>query len=589
MLSGIITGEMAFNQKKSFLGDSLMLCEIQNFDFSLYSVDFLIDANTIQQQVKNQFSQIYSGDVNVTVFKTENTYGFPSDSLKASKFQVGVEIRLPVANLGGMFPELSGSYYAGLDSGFFTSFGATVTDFKEDFGFATNQNGNRDFSHSLSFGIRTGISGTNTQSGRKTLAGQIASGIFAQDKNTTFGIYAMSGQVSGVGDSGLYRSYFSETYDLLKNTYSFSRKREQLPFDASGAVINLSNSINMGTDGVIQVSEKASTQGKINFPSANSVLESFLTGSYSRCSGVYSKFYNTGIIVQDSQYSPIYASGLLPLINTPIKTVKTYDVNSLSANYDVTYTNNPNFSGDGTMTSQTFDIKINEYNVVEISHNFDYEVNKIINNSGYFATLMNNTTGTSPSAVMTYYKTNFSNVFATFPAMNMINNTFTWPNIKTKGSAKFEYSNSPKYFVTVNGLLFNMLDYSVKNERPSDIVNEYKIVNRPTKSSLMSYAYQSEKGTITIDMKTLIGKQSTQFSPDGVGNFTTINGTTLGQYVQALYLFGGQVFMKQFGFPTVAWNWFLSDSNYSFDSHGALNLSLGYTYTLKRRLAQNFL
>jgi hypothetical protein len=201
---------------------------------------------------------------------------------------------------------------------------------------------------------------------------------------------------------------------------------------------------------------------------------------------------------------------------------------------------------------------------------------------------MKNTTGSSPSAVMNYYQTNFSNIYNTFPAMNMIKNNFTWPNIKTKGSAKFEYSNSPKYFVNVNGLLFNMLDYTVVNSKPVDIVNEYKIVNRPTKSSLMSYAYQSEKGTITIDMKTLIGKQSTQFSPDGVGNFATINGTTLGPYVMALYLFGGQVFMKQFGFPTVAFNWFISDSNYSFDSHGALNLSLEYTYTLKKRLASDF-
>ena len=587
-ISGLITGTLGYALKREFLANSLAIRDVQTFNYEIYSVDFTGDANVIQTQIKNQFNQVYSGDVRVNVFATQNTFSFPSDSIKASRFNVSVEIKSPLTNLASGFPELGSGYYAGLDSTFWANNGQYLLDFKESLDFSTNNGGNREFNHSVSFGLQTGWSGDNTTTGRKSFAQNIITGIFGNDSGTTFGISTMVGQISGVGNSGVFRNYYTESYDLMKNSYSFSRKREELPFDGSGIILNLSNSINMGSDGTIDVSEKALTQGKINFPTASSTLEAYLNGSYSRCSGIYAKFYNTGIMVQDSQYSPIYASGLLPLINTPIKTVKTYDVNSLTANYDVTYTNNPNFSGDGTVTSQTFDVRINEYNVVEMSHSFDYTVNKIINNSGYFTGLMNNTTGSSPSAVMTYYKTNFSNIFATFPAMNMISNTFTWPNIKTKGSAKFEYSNSPKYFVNVNGLLFNMLDYTVVNSKPVDIVNEYKIVNRPTKSSLMSYAYQSEKGTITVDMKTLIGKQSNQFFPDGTGNFATINGTTLGQYVQALYLFGGQVFMKQFGFPTVAFNWFISDSNYSFDSHGALNLQLEYTYTLKKRLASSF-
>ena len=588
MVSGIITGAMSFSQKRDFLANSLALCEILNFNYDIYSVDFVVDANTIQQQVKNQFSQIYSGDINVTVFQTQNTYSFPSDSLKASKFNVGVEIRTPALNFTSAFPESSGVYYAGLDVDFFTGYGATVLDFKEDFGFDTDSDGNRNFNHSVSFGIRSGINGTDTYSGRKQLAQNIISGIFAKDYLTTFGIATMVGQISGVGDSGIYRNYFSETYDSLKNTYSFNRKRVQLPYDGTGVVLNLSNSINMASDGTIDVAEKALTQGKIAFSSASSVLENYLSGSYSRCSGVYSKFYNTGVMVQDPQYSPIFTSGFLPLINTPIKTVKTYDATSMSANYEVTYTNNPNFSGDGTMTSQLMEVNINTYNVVDITHSFDYTVNRVLNNSGYFTGLMNNTTGISPSAVSGYYMTNFSNIYATYPKMSMVKSDFTWPNVKTKATAKFQYSNNPSYFVTINGLLFNVLNYTVTDRKPVDLVNEYKVINRPTKTSVLSYAYQSERGTILIDIKSEIGKQSSPFFPDGVGSFASVNGTTLGQYLIALYQFAGQVFLKQFGYPTVAFNWFISDAKYTFNSQGNLNVQLEYTYTLKKRIASNF-
>jgi hypothetical protein len=585
-ISGLITGTLGYALKREFLSNAFQIRDVQTFNYEIYSVDFTGDAKTIQNQIQSQFSQVYSGDVRVNVFNTQNSYQFPSDSLKASRFNVSVEIKSPMTNLASGFPELASGYYAGLDVNFWTTYGQYLLDFKETEDFATNQNGNREFNHSVSFGLQTGWSGDNSSSGRRAFAQNIVSGIFAADSGTPFGLYTMVGQISGITSTGVFRNYFSESYDLLKNNYSFSRKREELPFDGTGIVFNFSNAINMATDGTMDVSEKAVTQGKINQISAQSAIESYLSGAYSRCSGIYSKFYNTGVIIQDNQYGSL--TGLLPLINTPIKTTKTYDANSLTANYEVVFTNNPTFSGDGTITSQVFDVNINTYNMVEISHTFDYTVNKVLNNSGYFSTLMNNTTGSSPSAVSGYYKTNFSNIVGQYPNMNMVKNDFTWPNVKAKGSAKFEYSNNPSYFVNVNGVLFNILDYTVTDSRPADIINEYKIVNRPTKTSVLSYAYQSERGTILIDIKAQIGKQSTQFFPDGVGSFASINGVTLAQYLTALYQFAGQVFLKQFNYPTVAFNWFISDSKYSFDSQGNLDLQLEYTYTLKKRIASNY-
>src|ERR1035437_4967553 len=134
-ISGIISGTLGYNLHREFLANSIALREVQQFNYEIYSVDLATDANTIQNQIKNQFSQIYSGDVHCTVFQTQNTYSFPSDSLKASKYSVTVEVKSPVANLGVMFPELSGAYYSGLDTNFITSYGQYLLEFKENFTF----------------------------------------------------------------------------------------------------------------------------------------------------------------------------------------------------------------------------------------------------------------------------------------------------------------------------------------------------------------------------------------------------------------------------------------------------------------------
>ena len=233
-LQGLVTGTLAYSLKREFLGSAVALRDVETYDYEIFSVDFSgLSANQIQTQIKNQFYQIYSGDVKVNVFNTQNSYQFPSDSIRSTKYNVSVELKKPVQNLSSMMPELNSGYYSGIDSSFWFSYGQYLLDFKEEFGFATNSNGNREFNHQVSFGLQTGLPNTDSQTGRKSNAQNIASGIFANDKNTTFGISTLSGIVSSIADNTVYRNYYSESYDLFKNSYSFSRKREMLPLLSS--------------------------------------------------------------------------------------------------------------------------------------------------------------------------------------------------------------------------------------------------------------------------------------------------------------------------------------------------------------------
>lgn len=594
-IRGLITGTLGYDLKKDFLGNSLMVREIETFNYEISSVDFqTIDANVIQNQIKNEFSSVYSGDINVKVFATQHSYQFPSDALRAARYNVNVEVvkAISSSSLQSFFPELSGAYYSGTDSSFWSSYGKYLLDFKEEFTFNTNNNGNREFDHNLSFGLRTGWAGDNSTTGRKAYAQILASGIFAADKNTTFGLVTMVGDVANVADSSVFRNYYNESYDLLKNSYSFSRRREELPFSSTLAIYNINHALAMNENGIVDVTEKGLIQGKISFDSAKTEMEQFYTGAFNRCSGFYKQFYNSSVIGQDSGYAGTSFS--LPLINTPSKVVRGYDSNSLNANYDVTFTNNPQFSGDGTATTQTIEFNVDQLNRVEATHSYDYIVNRTINNSGYFTTLFSKTTGNSPSVMSSYYADIYPSVQSIYPSLNLIKVSASAPNIKTKAAVKFSYSNNPTYFVTTNGKTFKMLDVTVSKKMPNDIINEYKVVNRTTRDNkaVLSYGYQSEKGEIEVKVTAGIGKNNNQFYTDGVGSFSTVGADNLyklSEYLEAIYKFGGQTFLAQFNYPTEAFNWFISDSNYSLDSEGVINVVLNYTYTVKKRNPTDYL
>ena len=600
ILQGIVTGTLSYELKKEFFGNSLMFREVENYNYEINSIDFqALSPSQIQTQIKNQFSNVYSGDIQVKVFNTANTYQFPSDSIRSSRLSVSVEVKKPIlqASLESQFPELTGGNYVGLDGGFLTTYGKYLLEFKEDFSFATNQNGNREFSHNISFGLQTGWGGDNSTLGRKSYSQQIASSIFNSDKNIkengsgNFGIATMFGEITGLADPTKYRNYYTETYDLLKNTYSFNRKREQNPYNGSNNVFNLNHTITLSNDGTIDVTEKADAMGKYDFILAKAELETLSGQSYTRCNNIYNQFYNFNnnsngarVILNDAQYSGNLPATLLSLINAPMKVTKIYDVNSLIASYEVAYTNNPTFSGDGTVTSQSIEVNIDQFNKTEITHSFDYTVNKILNNSGYFVTLFNNTTGSSPSSISSYYSANYPKINSVYPSMNLVKVSFDWPNIKTKATAKLYYSNNPTYLVTTNGVQFKILDYNVDRKLPPDIINEYKVINRPNNKSILNYGYQSERGEVIITIKASIGKKSSQFYTDGVGDFSLLNGgVKFTDYLQALYKFGGQLFLGQFNYTTIAFNWFISDSKFSLNSDGEIEVTLNYSYTLKKR------
>jgi hypothetical protein len=353
------------------------------------------------------------------------------------------------------------------------SYASILLDFKEDFTFQQNENGNKDFSHSLSFGLQSGNS--------KNKAIEIASGLFAADKDTTFGIVAMFSGV-GIADTGSYQNYYTESYDLLRNSYSFSKKREVLPVNATPYVYNLNHSIDMREDGIFSIEEKGDVQGKLTFNQAYAGADSLISAAFTRCNG----FYNT--------YKNFVGQNVttLNLISAPVKITKTLNKPSLSTTYAIEFTNNPLFNTNGTTTEEVVELDADPQNIVDIKHKFNFTINKRNPPVDGFLTLMDDAVAKSQSYIPAYYAA--SNFYSVGRPINLIKDDFSYPSNKSKASMTLNYSSNPRYIVVINGKAYNVLDYTVSDTKPIDIINEYKVINRPDKTSVLNYAYQTEQG-----------------------------------------------------------------------------------------------
>jgi hypothetical protein len=558
-LEGISTGLLGYSLRKEFFSDSIPYREVETFNFEFYSTDISgLSPYNIQTNIYNYFTGIYSGNIDCKIFGIPTEFQFPSDNIRTTKFDVSVEVRRVPSNLTG-YTELNTSTYSGLNYSFFSGYSTYLLDFKEDFTFDQNENGHQSFNHTVSFGLITG---------GKTAAMQIISGIFGNDFRTPFGLSVFISGISGANPANV-QNYYTESYDLIKNSYSFNKKRDFYPSDATTFTYNLIHSMSLQANGVFDITEKCDLQGKVSFLQATQGLNLLYNNSISRCTDFYN-MYNSAIA------QPGEPNSIAPLSITPRKYVQTYNIPSLSASYEITYTNDPEFQNGGDSEEEIIELNVDEKNIVTITDKYTFTFNKRnLNFQGAYALLTGAFT-TSPSAISGYYAQ--SCFYQPSWPINMIKMDITWPYNKHQSTIDLSYSNNPRFDVTINNVLFKSLDYTITNLVPVDIVQEYKIINRPNKLSVLNYAYQSEKGAITVNINAGIGRQTNEF----VTGFRT----DIATYLLALYQYSITLFWQQFSnVLPISFTYFLSDIKYNMNNDGSLNMNVQFTYTYKKYLA----
>lgn len=555
--SGITTGLMGYSLRKEMFGDALFYRELQTFSYVLYSLDLSgLRPSVIQQNIMNEYTSKYSGDINVKVFQLPADYLFPNDSIRVAQFSVEVQVKSPPQSWQS---ELGTPFYSGLDSGFLSQSGVNLIDFKESFTFETNENGNKVFSHDLSFILR---------SGSKQMAATIASGIYAKDRNTTFGITTMVGGLLTLADDAQFQSYYSETYAPIRNAYSFSRKRELLPLSAATYVNNVTHTIDLKEDGIMDITEKGSVKGNLNFAQAQAGMETQIANAYTRCSQFYSTYAS---IVNETPVPDIVA-----LVQSPVRILRFLNRYAMTADYEVSYTNNPQFKNDGTSIEETFDLNEIELGVVDLKHNFNFAFQKRASSTN-FATLINNAVVSSPTTAQNYYALYYPDG-GTWP-IHLIKREMAWPNRKVKGAKiTMTYNSHPKYFYQLQDTVYNLLEYKVDHTKPVDMVTEYKVINRPNKLSVMNYAYQTERGQLSVTIDANIGRQPDEFvsSPPFRRD--------LAKHLTILYQFACTLFFAEFkNVIPMSFTYYMNDIKYTYSSEmGQLQLIVTFTYTIKK-------
>lgn len=233
-----------------------------------------------------------------------------SKDVQKKKYQATIEVYAT----GNLFNGNTG-YYSGLN----WNNAEILNNFSESFSYTRNEDNSSQYTHDISVRFN---SGRNLPLTPLQMAKDFASGFFNSLNLTGF---------LGISYNKFYRKYYTENYNLIDNSADY-KQEVQFPIESGVYAITYGHSLELGVDGNINVSEKGNIKGLYDpiYPSLQAGLLSEIPQTFNRCSGVF------------AYYAPVGAYN----INTnPLK--KNIDINKFegSANYEITYTNNPKYSG----------------------------------------------------------------------------------------------------------------------------------------------------------------------------------------------------------------------------------------------------
>jgi len=243
-----------------------------------------------------------------------NGTNFGSGRIENITFAQGQDVRIKTyeANIsvlesGNLF-NFTGEYYSGIQTDNFQY----LQQFSESYSFNKKLNGGYSYVHSASIQFTSGVGQLNSIASAQSLAKTLFTG-----SNLGFAFYPGFTDKQG-------KRYVSEAYNLISNECSF---QETFDFDNNNgnysAVYNLS--VQLDQEGIVTASEQGNIQGieNPNYQKALSAINTEMTGSYYRCSGMVNSYFPSGAI----------------LITSPTSQGRSIDIFNNNINYVVTFNN----------------------------------------------------------------------------------------------------------------------------------------------------------------------------------------------------------------------------------------------------------
>jgi hypothetical protein len=569
---GIYTGLLGYSSKKEYLGNALQHREIETLTLEIYGTDLFNTAN-LSSYLKSTISQAigaFSGDINIVSLSAPISQETKEDNIRFCKYITTVEVRKTGDFLGSHTGEFSeNKYYAGIKSTI-TGYYKYLDEFSESFNFETKEDGGKSYSHVLNLTLRSG----DSQKSTKTLAQEVASGLFTTDNLISgFSFYGFTGALLDYADYSTSKNYFTENYDLFKNTFSFEKKKELAPSNLGTSTHNVARSLDMGEDGIVNVTENITVVGRFSFAQAEAGFSTLYGQSFNRCNDALQSWVN------QFGYTSIDA-----LMNQPVDVSKTLNKPALTINSTIKFSNDKSWSTKFRKEINTT-LDRNEASYVDITDSIRYAalqpkqadyLNLIIENGQTMPQIVAGERSDS--------RTRCQNLYANYGYYNpsfktnivCLSSDYEFPTRGKAFSATFKYTTNPIYQVSLDGVDgFRIIDAKISETKPADIFNEIKIINRPTNKSVIDYAYQSTEGKINVSLDATIERPNANnlLSPYAVPVSKLV---ALKKLAKKLAL---NRLLNLNGFKTT---WFLSNFEYSFSSKNTINMGLEITYTNKK-------
>ena len=578
---GNYTGLLGYDRTYEYFGESLPFRVVENFSYEVYD-NQLDQTADLPAYFKTQFAaqlNLFSGDVDITSLEYPNSPDLKEDGVRLQKYNITLQSR----RTDSFFNSSSDGYANVRNSGLssvVTDYFDILKEFSESFGFTRADDGKRNYQHTLNFSLRTGDNTTGT-AGLHTAAQQIASAVFDVEDGTNLSVIGFSDY--GDFTSTDAKQYLTESFDDLAHSYNFEKTREILPFDSGNYNHSINHSIRYGDDGYFQITESLSVMGKAEYSQALAGFNSLVDGASGRCTSKITQ-YDSIVNRQTSDTSTSVSSDV-----QQVRISKTHKIPDLMVEGQIVFTNDPSYF-DNITKSDEMVIEREANGVIQVNHSYSYNLfdfvdgatdTKTVSGSKNIVELMTGDRAASQTICQNVYDQLTGLTGRDNPsALALISTNITSPVRGKNYSAQFSYSDSPMYDLTritdpftqsqVTG--FTMLEVSVDETEPKDIIEEYKVINRQSKQSVLSYGYQQEPGSAKVSCR----GQMTRATGNRMGDFRL----PTGEAIQLLKYSKGH-FLDHVMYDKRLYNYYLQGASYSFGSDNSFNLGLDFVYTKK--------
>lgn len=551
-MSYIITGArlLTYNHQNVFLSDAFRLNSIKNYtvegfflqskNSSGVSGNLILESGMVRSL--NEREDIIVNGLNLGPARITSISFDQNNPVRLDTYTISFNVLTSGQN---DLYNLTGNLYTGMTSAL-SGTASLLEAFEENFSFNITDDDSYNYSQNLNIRYRK----TSGYASPVQLAKNLASGIFATNPDLGFIDSKYSGFYTKTG-----KKYFTENYNLITNDCSFTKNFNLFNNYSGDYTLTLSQSLNYGGDGNIEVTEQGSIKGlkEPRFFTASGAIETELAKSFARCNSLLTTYGSSSNL---GSYYPLFSTG--------IETSRNFNTFNGFAEYSVKYTNNPVFTISGYTREGTLTLNKSNLGITDIQENgaIRYYGNKNQNFAQNY-TKFSDLTGIFNSASGKIYNFYYNEQSNTNPLF-LIAKTLSFPNYGQVLNYSLKYTDDFIYDTKIDGI--KRLTIKKNDTSPAHMYNQYVI---PNKTVFTFAGGQTQLGVRDLSMECTLTRPN--------ANIFTTNPIT-GNILENLKVRAANELAVDF--PNVPiQEGYITKCDYTFNSDLNLTFNVGINYT----------